>query len=61
MNLTDIKRNISNDQFERIPIPLKEKIQSQGMPFTDVHTHIFNYEVVPDEYLGIRIPFKLII
>lgn len=57
MDLNLIKQHIADNPYDRIPKELKEKIIEDGFPFTDVHTHVFNYQDVPDKYLGMRLPF----
>jgi predicted TIM-barrel fold metal-dependent hydrolase len=56
MTLAEIKSNILSEPLDRIPAPLKNKIQS-GDVFFDVHTHVFTKDDVPNKYLGIRLPF----
>ena len=57
MHIDEIKRNILDSPLDRVPIELRHTVE-KGMPFTDIHTHIFNYKDVPDKYLGVRMPFK---
>ncbi|MEA3446756.1 MAG: amidohydrolase family protein [Bacteroidota bacterium] len=57
MTVDEIKKNIHDKPLDRIPPELRQQIE-KGMPFTDIHTHIFNYKDVPNKYLGIRMPFK---
>ncbi|MFW5752135.1 MAG: amidohydrolase family protein [bacterium] len=48
---------ISNNPFERLPIPLRNKLENNpGAILFDPHCHFFNNDYVPDKYFGLRIP-----
>jgi len=47
---------ISNNAMDRVSKEMKVLIEDPDVMF-DVHCHIFNFDFVPNGYLGIRIPF----
>jgi predicted TIM-barrel fold metal-dependent hydrolase len=47
--------HIKNDAGDRIPAAMKALIDDPQVTF-DVHCHVFNFDAVPDKFLGIRIP-----
>jgi len=49
--------HISSDPEDRIPDEMKELIVENDL-FFDVHCHVFNFDTVPDNFLGIRIPLR---
>ncbi len=54
-NLMDRANHISDDPRDRVPQEMKELIDSPNTMF-DIHCHVFNFDYVPDQFLGIRIP-----
>ncbi len=46
---------ISGDPWDRVPDEMKALMNSSNLTF-DVHCHVFNFDTVPDKFLGIRIP-----
>jgi predicted TIM-barrel fold metal-dependent hydrolase len=48
---------ISDNPQDRIPSEMKAALERSDL-FIDVHAHVFNYEDVPDGFLGIRLPFN---
>lgn len=57
MTLHEIRASISSNPWDRIPLALKTNLEA-GFPFTDIHTHVFTIDDVPEKFLGIRIPYS---
>ena len=57
MDIKIISNNIEGTPPERVPSVMKDKILNNYEIIFDSHMHIFNYDDVPDVYIGIRIPF----
>lgn len=46
---------ISGNPRDRVPDEMEALIDDSNVMF-DIHSHIFNFDTVPDKFLGIRIP-----
>jgi len=56
-SLMEKAEHISSDPEDRIPDEMRELIVDNDL-FFDVHCHVFNFDTVPDKFLGIRIPLR---
>jgi predicted TIM-barrel fold metal-dependent hydrolase len=54
---TDQMDHIKNDPQDRIPAAMITLIDDPQVIF-DIHCHVFNFDAVPDKFLGIRIPMS---
>lgn len=54
-SLMEEAEHISSDPEDRVPDEMKTLVNDSNAIF-DVHCHFFNFDTVPDKFLGIRIP-----
>ncbi len=54
---TNLANQISNNPFDRLPVEMKKLLENETVKF-DVHTHIFDYDHVPNSFFGTRLPFS---